>query len=410
MANSIGESQSASPQAILEQAAALQRRGDHQGAIKHYKRLLKNTPGDPHIIIICAVAMAESGEQNEAVNMLEKAVASDPAFSDGWVNLGVILQNAGDNEAAANAYDRFRTLNPDSPIAHFNFANVCQLLKRFEAAVPAYEQALILAPKNPDIWGSLSRASLHLGDWEKAMNAADRALALSPGNTGALAIKSTALLELSRMDDVAELVDFDRLIEKREFAAPDEYSDLNGFNEALCAHCLAHPTLVYEPSDNTTMKGHQTGNLSLDSDTGPVGRLLAMIDGAVRDYQSSHPVDRSHPFLAQRPSFWKHDIWATILGSQGHQAPHIHRSGWLSGCYYAKIPDVIAADSGDQAGWIEFGRPQEYLHARAEPLVRSYQPTEGMIVLFPSYFYHRTKPFESDDKRISIAFDIVPVT
>jgi hypothetical protein len=47
--------------------------------------------------------------------------------------------------------------------------------------------------------------------------------------------------------------------------------------------------------------------------------------------------------------------------------------------------------------------------SKAEPIVRSYQPYEGMVVLFPSYFYHRTEPFISDDKRISIAFDIVPL-
>jgi len=33
-----------------------------------------------------------------------------------------------------------------------------------------------------------------------------------------------------------------------------------------------------------------------------------------------------------------------------------------------------------------------------------------MLVLFPSYFYHRTEPFESQDQRISIAFDIVPLS
>jgi len=410
VASSIGASNSASPRATLEQAAALQRRGDHKGAIRQYQELLKNAPGDPRLLNMCAMATAESGDLKASADMLKKAVASDPAYADGWINLGLILQQAGDNEAACGAYGRYRALHPDSPIGHLNFANVCQLLQRFEAAAPAYEQALALAPENPVIWSNLSRASLHLGDWNKAINAADRALALSPGNSGALAIKSAALLELGRMDDMAELVDFDRLIEKLEFTAPDGYSDLNDFNESLCAYCLAHPSLVYEPSDKTTKKGHQTGNLSLDPDTGPVGRLIEMINKAVRDYQASHPVDPSHPFLAQRPSRWNIDIWSTILGSQGHQMPHIHRSGWLSGCYYANIPDVIAADSGDAAGWIEFGRPQEHPHAQAKPVVRSYQPNEGMAVLFPSYFYHRTKPFESDDKRISIAFDIIPAT
>jgi len=150
--------------------------------------------------------------------------------------------------------------------------------------------------------------------------------------------------ELGRADEVASLVDFDRLIEPQEFSAPDGYADLKNFNEALCAHCLAHPTLVFEPSDNTTKKGHQSDNLSQDEDTGPIGDLLTMIGEAVKGYQKSHPVDPSHPFLAQQPSRWTYDIWATILGSQGHQDPHIHRSGWLSGCYYARIPDAITSN------------------------------------------------------------------
>lgn len=268
---SFAKSKTFDRQALFEEAAALQKQGNHKGAIMRYKRLLKQAPDHPRILNMCALCVAELGDLKAGAEMLKKAVASDPAYADGWINLGVILQQAGDNEAAANAYNRFRTLHPDSPIGHLNFANVCQVLQRFESAAPAYEQALTLDPENPVIWSNLSRASLHLGDWDKAVNAADRALALSPGNSGALAIKSAALLELGRMDDMAELVDFDRLIEKLEFTAPDGYSDLNGFNEALCAHCLAHPSLVFEPGEKTTMKGHQTGNLSLDADTGPVG-------------------------------------------------------------------------------------------------------------------------------------------
>ena len=47
--------------------------------------------------------------------------------------------------------------------------------------------------------------------------------------------------------------------------------------------------------------------------------------------------------------------------------------------------------------------------AKAKPVVRSCPPHEGLVVLFPSYFYHRTEPFVSQEKRISIAFDILPV-
>ena len=36
------------------------------------------------------------------------------------------------------------------------------------------------------------------------------------------------------------------------------------------------------------------------------------------------------------------------------------------------------------------------------------RPEEGMLIVFPSYIYHRTMPYGSDDPRISIAFDIGP--
>ena len=70
---------------------------------------------------------------------------------------------------------------------------------------------------------------------------------------------------------------------------------------------------------------------------------------------------------------------------------------------------LATAELGDLSGWIEFGRPQDHPMSKAEPQLRSYQPHEGMVVLFPSYFYHHTEPFESQEQRISIAFDIVPL-
>lgn len=404
-----GESRTASPQPLFEEAVALHKRGDHKGAIERYRHLLSQGPDHPQVLNMCATATVELGDLPEAAELLERAVKADPAFRDGWVNLGLVQQKLGNHEAAAKAYDQFRTLNPASPVGHLNFANACQLQKRFDDAVTAYEQALSLAPNDPAIWSNLANAHIQLGNWKKASEATDRTLTLAPGHTGAIAMKSIALQELGKSEEWCNLVDFDRLIDPQMIDPPKGFSDLDSFNQALCEHCLKHPSLVYEPKNKSTTKGYQTSNMAHDENKGPVGLLLNLIDDAVRRYQETHPIDPEHPFLAQRPSNWKHDIWCTILGTQGHQASHIHRSAWLSGCYYAKMPNLVTSDSTQQAGWIEFGRNQTTPVTRAEPIVRAYKPEEGMIVLFPSYFYHRTEPFESEDKRISIAFDIVPL-
>ena len=395
-------------QALFEQAAAAHRQGEFEAAASQYEQLLAKIPDHPQILNMYGLACAELDDLSKAEQAIEKATKTNPRYTDAWLNLGVIRQRAGHIESAAEAYQQLRAIEPNSPVGHINYGNVCQLLHRFEEASSAYARALTITPDDASIWSSISRAYLYAGNWNKSLEATDRCLSLSPGNTGALAIRSAALLELGRNGDVADLVDFDRLIETRDFSPPPGFANLQEFNAALCEHCTTHHSLTFEPSEKTTMKGHQTGNLSKDEDQGPVAHLLKMIDEAIRAYQESHPVDPSHPFLTSQPKQWTYDIWATVLGAQGHQAPHIHRSGWLSGCYYAKIPDVITPESSSRDGWIEFGRPQDNANAAAEPIVRSYAPHEGMVVLFPSYFYHRTEPFESDEMRISIAFDIIP--
>ena len=86
----------------------------------------------------------------------------------------------------------------------------------------------------------------------------------------------------------------------------------------------------------------------------------------------------------------------------------MHPDGWVSGVYYVKLPKIIATDESGHAGWIEFGNvPAEFRHT-ATRTVKAIQPKEGLLILFPSYFYHRTVPFADTQERISVAFDVLP--
>lgn len=156
---------------------------------------------------------------------------------------------------------------------------------------------------------------------------------------------------------------------------------------------------------------------------GPAAHLLNELRAAVVDYVKAHPTDPAHPFLAPwppagwrntgptDPMAWPLDIWGTVVGAEGHQTPHIHAEAWLSGVYYARLPEAVDTDADSHAGWIEFGPPGLEFSLEREPPRHAIRPGEGLMLLFPSYFYHRTVPFgggpfESDETRISIAFDI----
>ena len=99
-------------------------------------------------------------------------------------------------------------------------------------------------------------------------------------------------------------------------------------------------------------------------------------------------------------------MWALVLGTQGHERPHIHFSGWLSGCYYVQTSDVLTSEDDGRQGWIEFGEPLPVYRSRPESRTKWVRPEEGSMVLFPSFVFHRTAPFVAEAKRICIAFDV----
>jgi hypothetical protein len=72
------------------------------------------------------------------------------------------------------------------------------------------------------------------------------------------------------------------------------------------------------------------------------------------------------------------------------------------------VPDAVSHATEGSPGWIEFGHPHPRLGAKAEPVVARVRPEEGLMLLFPSFFYHATVPFASEEDRISIAFDVIP--
>jgi uncharacterized protein (TIGR02466 family) len=115
-----------------------------------------------------------------------------------------------------------------------------------------------------------------------------------------------------------------------------------------------------------------------------------------------------HPFIEHRPNAVFLKMWSVVLERGGHQVAHIHPEAWLSGVYYPQLPASVR-DGGGPAGWLEFGEPDGSFPTQMKAPTYKVRPEEGLIVLFPSYFYHRTIPFEEPGTRISIAFDVVPV-
>lgn len=86
---------------------------------------------------------------------------------------------------------------------------------------------------------------------------------------------------------------------------------------------------------------------------------------------------------------------------------HVHPRGWISSAFYIELPDIMAEARTDE-GVLEFGRPG-IITAPTLESEYAVRPTVGMLVLFPSYFWHGTVPFASAQPRLTVAFDAVPL-
>lgn len=352
-------------------------------------------------------ALADQGALEQARDAFEAALAIDPGYVAARNNLGNLLSRLGRHDEALDCFEAVLSAAPGFPHVRCNLGIALQAAGRMRDAIDSFKLALRDAPDDLAALDNLCVAQLRIGDAREALAASERFLATSPANRKALAYKAAALLEVGQRDEAAALLDFNTLMSRETVAPPSGDASPGTFNAALARAILAHPTLQFEPAGKSTLGGSQTGELMEVQDRA-LSDLRACIVAAVQRH-----MDRlrrtlpAHPHTLGLPVRWRLATWAVVLRSQGHQAPHFHPDGAVSGVYYVDLPRSMDAGSGD-AGWIEFGRTDEAFGGTQPPLLETVRPRPGLMLLFPSYFYHRTIPFEGREPRISVAFDVLP--
>lgn len=353
--------------------------------------------------------LIELGEFGGAIASLQTAVAAAPESGEAYANLGTALKHAGRMEEAVAALEQAAVLLPGSADAPFNLGMALMQSGRHHEAEVAYRLAMSLAPDMPRLYPSIGSTLMALGRHEEALDLCDAYLERIPAERSVLAFKAVLLEEMGRDEEAVFLADYDRLIHAVDINVPEEYGSLSAFNAALLDHVLSHPSLVVAPTSHATVKGRHTGNLLVDP-KGPFAEFETILWRAAQEYQDKNPVDAAHPYLANPPDLGGLVVWSVVMETRGHQVAHIHPSGWLSGVYYADLPDIVDQETTDHEGWIEFGEPPPDFPVTKAQHTKLFKPKLGRLFLFPSYCYHRTVPYSTDERRVSIAFDFLPAT
>jgi tetratricopeptide (TPR) repeat protein len=275
-----------------------------------------------------------------------------------------------------------------------------------DAALSQFRAAIAADPETAEHRLELARSLIIQQEYHGALDELQPVLRRNPVDQQAIAYEALAWRFLG--DDRADrLNDYDRFIKASILRPPPQWGSVEDFNRRLEQVLAELHNTSRHPLEQTLRGGTQTMGDLFDRKAPEIVAIREMIEQAVADFIAALPDDPDHIFLNRKAgSFTFSGSWSVRLRSKGFHLNHVHSEGWISSCYYVGLPKAMERED-EQQGWIKFGETGLSLGER-ERIARAIRPEVGKLILFPSYMYHGTVPFDEDAYRTTIAFDVIP--
>ncbi len=385
----------------------LQALGRADEALAAYRRALLHSPQHALSLYDLARLRWALGHAHFDAELLA-AQAQSPDSDTAPGLRGLLLLKAGHADAALQAYDLAARLAPQRAAYADGRGQALSLLGRHDEARLAHRRAVALAPQDVAVLTNAARSLYAAGRADEGLVLALQAHQLAPHDQLALALLGLGWRLTGDPRD-AWLHDLDELVGVIDLPPPPGWADIASFNAALAQELERLHTDREAPIDQTLREGTQTRGHLFDQDLPLVQALRGQIEAAITAWLAGRRVDATHPLLGRRTGAWRFaGSWSSRLRRSGFHTNHIHGQGWLSSCYYVATPPSALASAAHE-GWIKFGEPDlpEPLRSRLPPW-RHEAPVPGRLLLFPSYLWHGTVPFDDEAHRLTVAFDVLP--
>ncbi len=392
-----------SPELLVHLGRALQYTGDIERAEAKVGEALRRWPTDAALHRLFAELRWQRGAGARAAETLELAIESHPEDYKLRLIAADVLRSTGDAPRALTLLERGLELAPDSPAFLTSIGVLLDGLDRSAEALPPLRAALARAPDSMQARRNLVPALLRTGAAQEALQIVTDLSSRFPDDQLLIAWRTTALRVLGDPRH-AQLCDYARLVRTTMLVPPADFADIAAFNAAFERVLLPLHRTSQHPLAQSLRGGSQTSR-NLPADEPLVAAFLAMLDAPIREYISSlNDADRLHPVDRRKSGGYRiAGSWSVRLEAGGFHINHVHPQGWLSSAYYIALPGDA---SQPRAGWLKFGEPGAAVAGC--PPEHFVEPKPGMLVLFPSYFWHGTVPFEDGGRRLTAAFDVLP--
>lgn len=419
-------------------AASLERVGRGREALAIYEKLARQDLDTPDLALNLARGLFADGRLRDAEAVAERGVELWPGSTALHSALARMRWLRGEGERCTAILEDTLQSRPSDMNLRLTCADVLHRGQHYEKALRVLQEALVLAPEAPALLSACGVVLDELGRPEEGLQFLRRVASMAPSSRSAQRNLLSTLLRAGRADEALAVVralrahdpdeqyltaceitayrmlgdkryrdwcDYDALVRVYDLSPPRGYFTIENFNAALAEVLRAQHRATANPLDQILHNGTQTSRKLLQANEPVLRAFIASAEAAVRDYTSRLRRDSDHPFTRRiGDRFRFSNLWSVRLGKDGFQPNHLHDRGWISSAYYvALMPSEHPKNP--RHGWLKFGEAN-----RAPPGCgpeKFIEPKLGQLVLFPSYIWHGTVPFEGTE-RLSAAFDVVP--
>lgn len=415
-----------------ERAILFSKNDNYVNAINDISKSLTLNPSDPLTYSIRATINLRENFFDKALLDFNKCLNLKNNFKKANHGIGIVYKSKGQISKAISFFEKELLLYPDDDESLFMIGDSYIMIGDFNKAIYYLEKALEIDPENKDYNTILAVQKKTSGEYDEA------AKLFKKGGLDNWRENELSCLYLlnKNLDEFYSKLEQYSLVSQSSPLISSLYSHANynfdypnnynfckrpmdfifkkNLNEIINNDNKFIKELIEDikkmDSDNVgqllLVNGEQSaGNIFLDS-----VKSFKMLHDILSDQLSQYREKYSHiaeNYILNWPENSEIRGWYIKMKKGGHLNRHMHEDGWVSGTLYLNMPDVI----GLSEGMIEFSlfNDQYPMNSKKELKTNILNIIKGDIILFPSSLFHRTIPFNSDDERLCIAFDLKPL-
>ena len=339
------------------------------------------------------------GQIKSAITFHKAAVQLNPKAINSFLGLGLAFSNEGNNQKAVDFFSKGLNLNKNDENLNYHMATALRKLERYKEASMYYSKT------NTSLSKGYHLECIYL-DIEKGTPIKEFDSLLKNINDQNYYNPLVASISAHSSIRYKKKNTCNFCKEPFDYIKKENLFDNDSFNEELINQVLVdfENSNISKKRQSLLNKGFQSSGNLFHMENNSVQKLKKIIEKKILNYRDSYK-NSNDGFIKNWPKNYTLYGWLIIMNDGGNLSSHIHKEGWLSSSIYLKRPKKIKKNDGDIKFSLHGGNYAKDNIAFPEKIISI---NKGDMVLFPSSIFHSTVPFESNEQRITLAFDILP--